>query len=176
MTTGHFMGKRIMMIHVSKTSDTPVVISCTSYRELQGLGGVLEVGSAAYELPQIGERQTVTVDADDIADVPVGAVRGSFTVGDTSGGIVCKTLIDFQVLDGVVSVGGEVACIVPVIPIGDSPKWPTAISKAIDDLVDAKTKISKLLLVDECQHEYELSATTEDGAPELKVEQRQAKP
>ena len=163
------------MIQASKTSDTLIVITCTAYRELQGLTGTLNVGGAEYELSELSERQIATISAADLADVPEGPVDGYFSVCDSSGETICKTLLRFDVVNGEISGGvGEFTCIIPATPNIDPPKRPALIAKAVADaiveLTSAKTPISKLCFVDDGGQEYELSAITEDGYPMLKVD------
>ena len=181
LTTGHFVRKGFKMIQASKTSDTPVVIACTSYRELQGLTGTLNVGGAEYELSELSERQIVTIAAADLADIPEGDADGYFEVCDSDGKTVCKTLLRFRIVDGEISgTVGEVVCVVPSIPNIDPPKLPALIDKAVADalveLTGGTTPISKLCFVDSEGQEYELTAITEDGYPMLKVEPKVTAP
>ena len=174
------------MIQASKTSDTPIVIAITSYRELQGLTGTLNVGGAEYELSELSERQIVTIDAADLADIQEGDADGYFEVCDSDGNTVCKTLLRFRIVDGAISGGvGEFVCVIPSIPNIDSPQSSGTIDKtvidkavadALEELTSAKTPISKLCFVDGEGKEYELSAITEDGYPMLKVIVKTAAP
>lgn len=163
------------MIPISKKSGVNLVLTCLAYRPLDELSGVLSIGSdVSISVVSLSARQILKISSADLASVATGHVGGSFAVYDADGKRLMNLLLEFDVVDSVpyTSPVREIVCVVPHIPnIG-----PKSIDTAIDKIVSGKTKIAKLLFVDEDGGQYEVSAITEDGSPTIRVVTTTASP